>query len=165
MSVDYLLRCLLLTGSCYVYQRIFSSGLRHRFCPLTATLALNFLPMSQIMKTQARKDLTLAAASGHTLEVGRAIELGAEVDSVVNTYTPLMRAANWGHVDTVAELIAEGADMFATDRRGCTALDWARIARRDNVARVLERAMENEIRYRRWFACLRSSCQHPIVNA
>ncbi|CAM9759269.1 unnamed protein product, partial [Sphacelaria rigidula] len=93
--------------------------------------------------------LTLAAASGRTSDVAHAIELGAAVDSTVNTYTPLMRAANWGHADTVAELIAEGADMFVKDSRGRTALDWSRIARQDNVARVLERAMENEIFYRR----------------
>lgn len=98
---------------------------------------------------QARKDLTLAAASGHTEDAVRAIELGAEVDLDVNGYTPLMRAVNWGHVDTAAALIAEGADMFATDRFGRTALDWARIARHDKAAQVLERAMENEIRYRR----------------
>ena len=47
-------------------------------------------------------------------------------------------------------LIEEGADLFATDRRNRTALDWSRIARRDGAARVLERATENEIRYRRY---------------
>lgn len=98
---------------------------------------------------QARKDLPLAAAGGRTSDAVQAIEFGAEVDLTLNGYTSLMRAANWGHLDTVAALIAEGADMFATDRRGRTALDWARIARRDKVARILERAMENEIRYRR----------------
>lgn len=100
--------------------------------------------------SKACKDLTLAAASGKTSDVTRTIELGAEVDTTVNGYTPLMRAANWGHVDTLAALIAEGGDMFATDRQGRTALDWSRIARRDKAARVLERAMENEIRYRRY---------------
>lgn len=98
---------------------------------------------------QARKDLPLAAAGGRTSDVVQAIEFGAEVNLTLNGYTSLMRAANWGHVDTVAALIAEGADMFATDQRGRTALDWARIARRDKVVRTLERAMENEIRYRR----------------
>lgn len=131
------------------YLRIFSSVLRHRVFALTTVPAFNFLLILQMTRNQAQKDLTLAAANGHTLEVVRAIELGADVDSVVNTYTSLMRAANWGHVDTVAELITEGADMFATDKRGRTALDWARIACRDNVAQILERAMENEIRYRR----------------
>lgn len=101
---------------------------------------------------QACKDLTLAAANGETSDVTKAIELGAEVDTTLNGYTPLMRAANWGHVDTVAALIVEGSDMFATDRRGRTALDWSRIARYDKAARVLERAMENEIRYRRYSA-------------
>lgn len=98
---------------------------------------------------QACKDLTLAAASGRTSDLVRAIELGAEIDLTVNGYTALMRAANWGHADTVAALVVEGADMFATDQRGRTALDWARIARRHKVAETLERAMENEIRYRR----------------
>lgn len=60
-----------------------------------------------------------------------------------------MRAANWGHVDTIAALVVEGADMFATDRLGRTPLDWARIARHDKAARTLERATENEIRHRR----------------
>ncbi|CAM9329462.1 unnamed protein product, partial [Hapterophycus canaliculatus] len=105
--------------------------------------------LEQRIAQQACKDLTLAAASGKTSDVTRAIELGAGVDTTLNGYTPLMRAANWGHVDTLAALIAEGSDMFATDRQGRTALDWSRIARHDNAARVLERAMENEIRYRR----------------
>lgn len=78
------------------------------------------------------------------------MEHGADLDLAVNSYTTLMRAANSGHVDTVAALIADGADMFATDRRRRTTLDWARIARQDKVARMLERAMENEIRYRRF---------------
>lgn len=120
---------------------------------------LNYCSETQILLVygvmccpQACTDLTLAAASGKTSDVGRSIDLGAEVDTTVNSYTPLMRAANWGHVGTLAALIAEGADMFATDRRNRTALDWSRIARRDKAARVLERAMENEIRYRRYYA-------------
>ncbi|CAM9420486.1 unnamed protein product [Ectocarpus fasciculatus] len=98
---------------------------------------------------QACKDLTIAAAAGKTSDVVRSIELGGDVDTTLNTFTPLMRAATWGSVDTLATLIAQGADMFATDRQGRTALDWSRIARRDKAARILERAMENEIRYRR----------------
>lgn len=98
---------------------------------------------------QASRDLTLAAASGHTSDAVRAIGAGAEIDVTVNSYTPLMRASTSGHVGTVTALVAEGADMFATDRLARTALDWARIARRDKVARFLERAMENEICYRR----------------
>ena len=94
--------------------------------------------------------MTLAAASGKTSEVVRSIDLGAEVDTTLNSYTPLMRAATWGRVDTLVALVEEGADLFATDRRNRTALDWSRIARRDRAARVLERAMENEIRYRRY---------------
>lgn len=105
--------------------------------------------------SQACKDLVLAASSGKTSEVVRSIDLGAEVDTTLNSYTPLMRAATWGHVDTLVALIEEGADLFATDRRNRTALDWSRIARRDRAARMLERAMENEIRYRRYCsACM-----------
>lgn len=91
----------------------------------------------------------MAAASGQTSDAVRAIDEGAEIDVTVNGYTALMRASTSGHVRTVAALVAEGADMFATDRHARTALDWARIARRDRVAQVLERAMENEICYRR----------------
>lgn len=109
----------------------------------------SFLVDGDPICVQACKDLTLAAASGRTSDLVRTIELGAEIDMTVNGYTALMRAANWGHADTVAALIVEGADMFATDQRGRTALDWARIARRHKVAETLERAMENEIRYRR----------------
>lgn len=99
---------------------------------------------------QACKDLTLAAASGKTADVVRSIDLGAEVNATVNSYTPLMRAANWGHLGTLAALIEEGADLFATDRQNRTALDWSRIARHDKAARMLERAMENDILHRRY---------------
>lgn len=91
----------------------------------------------------------MAAASGHTSDAVRAIDEGANIDATVNGYTALMRASTSGHVGTVAALVAEGADMFATDCLARTALDWARLARRDKVARVLERAMENENCYRR----------------
>ena len=102
--------------------------------------------------------MTIAAASGKTSEVVRSIDLGAEVDTTLNSYTPLMRAATWGHVGTLVTLIEEGADLFATDRRNRTALDWSRIARRDRAARTLERAMENEIRYRRYCVISAVSC-------
>ena len=94
--------------------------------------------------------MTIAAASGKTSDVVRSIDLGAEVNTTLNSYTPLMRAANWGHVGTLAALIEEGADLFAMDRQNRTALDWSRIARHDKAARMLERAMENEILHRRY---------------
>ncbi|CAN0019438.1 unnamed protein product [Discosporangium mesarthrocarpum] len=60
-----------------------------------------------------------------------------------------MRATTGGHTEAVTTLIEEGADMFATDEQGRTALDWARIAHREQVAKILEHAMENDIFYRR----------------
>lgn len=73
----------------------------------------------------------------------------ADVDATMNGYTPLMRAAIRGNVGAVSALVVGKADMFATDKQGRTALDWARIARRVKVAKTLEHAMENEIRHRR----------------
>lgn len=116
------------------------------------------------MPAQACKDLTLAAASGKKVDVVRSIDLGAEVNATVNSYTPLMRAATWGHVGTLAALIEEGADLFSTDRRNRTALDWSRIARHDKAARMLERAMENEILHRRCLLCRTSGATLPLLD-
>ncbi|CAM9313048.1 unnamed protein product, partial [Choristocarpus tenellus] len=101
------------------------------------------------LSRHADTNLTRGAASGCVPDVVEAIDSWADVNSKFNNYTPLARAAAGGHANIVEVLIVEGADMFAQDGQGRTALDWARIAKKDQVVQILEKAMENDICYRR----------------
>ncbi len=64
--------------------------------------------------------------------------------------TALMRAAGNGFQSQVMLLIAAGANVFAQDSSGKTALDWARMARHDDVLHVLERATERSLKKQVW---------------
>lgn len=55
-----------------------------------------------------------------------------------NGNTPLMLAARWGHEDSVALLLARGADRSLRNARGLDAVDYARLDGREAVARSLE---------------------------
>jgi len=52
--------------------------------------------------------------------------------------TPLMDAANWGHIEVVKLLVEAGADVERKSNEGQTALDFARSRKRTNVVTYLE---------------------------
>ena len=81
--------------------------------------------------------LEWAAAKGHLTTVKALLDDHAAVDgaSIPDKFTPLMRAANFGHKDVAALLIARGADVNARAASGYTALDYAvNTDKRDVVA-------------------------------
>lgn len=69
-----------------------------------------------------------AAAIGYTEQVQKLIAEGVSPDEprrARSQETPLCRAAQKGHTDTVLALIEAGASLDGTDKFGDTALDWA----------------------------------------
>jgi len=77
-------------------------------------------------------------ASPDIEEVKRLIQAGADLrarDFV--GWTPLRRAAAWGHTEAAKALIAAGADLEAKDRDGWTALHCAAAGRRTEAAKAL----------------------------
>src|SRR6202043_1558083 len=77
--------------------------------------------------------LEWAAGRGGLAAAQGLLAAHAAVDGAYNPqkYTPLMRAANFGHAEVAAALITAGADVNARDVDGHTALDFA--AHRDNA--------------------------------
>ncbi|MBT9549292.1 MAG: ankyrin repeat domain-containing protein [Hydrogenophaga sp.] len=58
-----------------------------------------------------------------------------------NKSTPLMMAAHYGYSDVVRLLLEEGADPSLRNEQGLTAVDFARRARRDDMAELLAAAL------------------------
>ena len=69
------------------------------------------------------------------------IELGADVNTRdLNGKTPLIQAANSGGHKNMKVLIKKGADIFAKDNYGYTAMDYAKIGNHVNCQKLLIRA-------------------------
>ncbi|KAA0153177.1 hypothetical protein FNF29_03366 [Cafeteria roenbergensis] len=73
------------------------------------------------------KALWDAAEAGNTGEVTRLLKAGAPVNwSNVYRQTPLMRAATFGHVESIQVLLDRGADLEAKDKAGKSAIDLSK---------------------------------------
>jgi ankyrin repeat protein len=74
---------------------------------------------------------------------------GADINAVNrNGYTPLMKAATTVHIDCtdcVITLLKHKADVFKKDRKGKTALEWARLTNNAHVSRALEIYIQRHI--------------------
>lgn len=87
--------------------------------------------------------LVLAALRGNTAVVETLVRLGADVNAWSSdsfsseVLTPLMAAAQMGHVDTVAALLEGGAAVDAVGSGGCTALEVAEANGHADVAALL----------------------------
>ncbi|ETW06306.1 hypothetical protein, variant 1 [Aphanomyces invadans] len=98
--------------------------------------------------------LLAAVAANNVLAMELLFSRGANPNAVNrHGYTPLMKAATIvGAVDcseAVLALLRHRADVFARDRTGKTALEWARLTNNITVCRHLELAIQTHIYARR----------------
>lgn len=85
-------------------------------------------------------DLAEAAANGRTGRVATLLALGADVNEPGTGYTPLMLAAEEGHLETVQLFLARGARANQPGRDGWTALHAAAAHHHPEVVRCLLQA-------------------------
>ena len=83
--------------------------------------------------------LSLAARKGHIETAKKLMEVGCNINSVTDGYTPLMTSAFHGSLEGVEFLLKSGADVNA-EVNGETALKIAKRLRRTKIARLLQEA-------------------------
>ena len=112
---------------------------------MMAALRANVEAMRTLMARGAAVDrpgwtpLHYAASSPSAAPVKLLLERGAAVDArSPNGNTALMLAARYGSEDSVALLLAKGADRKLRNDRNQTAADTARLDGRESLARQLE---------------------------
>lgn len=102
--------------------------LRHR--TVLAALALALAPLGAAHAQDAQSQLWDAAIAGDTVAIAKALDAGANVDSVdFRTNRNGRRALNWAAWNNrpaaIRLLLARGASIDATNRTGFTALHHA----------------------------------------
>eukprot|EP00919_Chromeraceae_sp_WS-2016_P005255 GHVR01012389.1.p1 GENE.GHVR01012389.1~~GHVR01012389.1.p1 ORF type:complete len:124 (+),score=25.07 GHVR01012389.1:341-712(+) len=83
--------------------------------------------------------LRFACGNGHVGVVEVLIDKGAHINAYSSSdgKTPLLCASASGHVEVVKLLLVKGADVNAKDKKGRTAIKWARNKGYRAVADVL----------------------------
>jgi ankyrin repeat protein len=82
--------------------------------------------------------LHYAATGGHLEIIRLLLEENAYIDAESpNGSTPLMMAAMYGTAEAARLLMEEGADATLKNEKGLTAIDFAQIAKRDDVAQAI----------------------------
>jgi hypothetical protein len=75
--------------------------------------------------SSANEKLCDAAARGDVAEIERQIAAGADLNALVDNWTPLQKAANSGHVAAIAALLKAGARVDGANSHGSTSLMFA----------------------------------------
>lgn len=84
-------------------------------------------------------DLIEAAGKGSLDEVDRLLRAGVSPNAARFNVTPLVAAAEHGHVEVIQRLIDAGADVNLRDQQGMTALDYATRAKQMAAMEALGR--------------------------
>ena len=97
------------------------------------------LAKGALVNRQGWTPLHYAASGPSSAAVRLLLDLGAEVNAQApNGNTPLMQAARFGTEDSVALLLARGADRSLRNVRNYTAADYARLDGREVTARQVD---------------------------
>jgi ankyrin repeat protein len=96
--------------------------------------------ITPLTKGTGKPTLLTAAEKGNMLGVKLLLANGSDPNKLYRGKAPLHMAVAKAHVDTVAALLAAGADHLLADKDGATALDLARKRRRKAVLVLLEAA-------------------------
>ena len=101
-----------------------------------------------LKKGVADPDVVAACSHGDLASVRALLDSGAAGVNQQNQFgrTGLFKAASYGFVDVCALLLERKADLFLKDAKGYTAVDWARLSRQAETARLLENAMAVRLR-------------------
>ena len=76
-------------------------------------------------KVTQKPPLWAAVENGHENTVHGLLTIGCDVDESYMGFTPLMKAAEEGHTMIALQLLANGADLEAINKKGRTALSFA----------------------------------------
>jgi len=92
--------------------------------------------------------LYIAARDGDTQTVTDLLNQGADPNIQRNDdgFTPLYGAAMLGYTQTITELLNHGADPNLQDNRGLTPVSLARNIGNEQIARLLEEAIQQRAR-------------------
>jgi ankyrin repeat protein len=113
-------------------------GHRHEQAGADDTSAMHVQPVSEAVGDA----LIRAAREGDMIALQHSLavlspENTAHCVCSAGGITPLMWAADRGHIDVVRALLAAGADATAEDDQGDTALDYATSCAHDDIAQLL----------------------------
>ena len=88
------------------------------------------------------RELVGACGKGDGTRVALALQVGTDVNctSGLRKFTPLMKAAEQGHVEICRTLIEHDADLTSKDSQGRTALDIAKSKEHAAVVQILQQA-------------------------
>ena len=85
------------------------------------------------------RPLDVASSRGNMEEIAALVEAGAEINAPGELgYTALHEAVGQGHVKAVQFLLDHGADPSAKNEFGDTPLDTAKLAKRDEIVKLLQ---------------------------